>query len=190
MTDVVPKGTKQSWDWAEIPGGSGDMTKAVYDPDADGVIATGQIDVAALKLLMYPVGAIYQSVVSTDPGTLFGGTWAALGAGRVLVGIDAGDADFDTVEETGGEKTHTLTEAEMPVHTHIQDQHRHQILRERSATTGSQATQIARTADTSSTVDTAIYTEYTTPTNQNAGSGSAHNNVQPYIVVYRWKRTA
>jgi microcystin-dependent protein len=48
------------------------------------------------------------------------GTWAAFGAGRVLVGLDAGDVDFDTVEETGGAKTHTLTVDEMPSHTHTQ----------------------------------------------------------------------
>ena len=66
----------------------------------------------------YPVGAVYISVVSTSPATLFGGTWVAFGAGRVLVGIDAGQPEFDTVEETGGAKTHTLSAAEMPSHTH------------------------------------------------------------------------
>lgn len=54
----------------------------------------------------WPVGSVFLSVVSTDPATLLGvGTWTAIGAGRVLVGIDAGDTDFDTVEETGGSKT-------------------------------------------------------------------------------------
>lgn len=54
----------------------------------------------------YPVGAVYVSTVSTNPATLFGfGTWSAIAAGRVLVGIDAGDADFDTAGETGGSKT-------------------------------------------------------------------------------------
>ena len=104
------------------------------------------------------------------------GTWVALGAGRVLVGIDAGQAEFDTVKETGGSKTHTLTEAEMPAHVH-------QTLRERSATTGGATTLIARTSDTTSTVDTAVNTE-------SKGGGGAHNNLQPYIVVYRWERTA
>lgn len=55
---------------------------------------------------VYPVGCIYTSTVSTNPATVFGfGTWAAFGAGRVLVGVDSGDADFDTAEETGGAKT-------------------------------------------------------------------------------------
>lgn len=125
----------------------------------------------------FPVGSVYVAVVSTNPNTLLGyGTWSAFGTGRVLVGIDAGQTEFDVVEEIGGAKTHTITTAEMPAHNH-------QILRERSATTGGATTQIARTADTSSTVDTNVFTE-------NAGSGSAHNNLQPYIVVYMWKRTA
>jgi hypothetical protein len=56
--------------------------------------------------VLYPVGSVYiNAAVSTNPGTLLGfGTWAAFGAGRVLVGLDAGDVDFDTVEETGGAK--------------------------------------------------------------------------------------
>lgn len=54
----------------------------------------------------FPVGSVFLSVVSTDPATLLGyGTWSAIGAGRVLIGRDAGDTDFDTLEETGGAKT-------------------------------------------------------------------------------------
>lgn len=58
----------------------------------------------------FPVGSVFISVVSTNPATLLGyGTWSAFGAGRVLVGLDSGDADFDSVEETGGAKTVTST---------------------------------------------------------------------------------
>lgn len=139
----------------------------------------------------FPVGSVFIAVVSTNPATLLGyGTWSAFGAGRVMVGIDAGDIDFANAEQTGGAKTHTLTEAEIPSHTHVQNQHRHQTLRERSATTGGATTQIARTGDTSSTVDTNVFTEYATPTNQNTGGGGAHNNMPPYICVFLWKRTS
>ena len=94
----------------------------------------------------------------------------------MLVGLDSGDADFDTVGETGGAKTVTLTTAQLPAHNH-------QILRERSATTGGATTLIARTSDTSSTVDTNVFTA-------NAGSGEAHPNMPPYLVTYFWQRTA
>src|SRR3990172_7594580 len=73
-----------------------------------------------------PVGFVFISVVSTNPATLLGyGTWSAFGAGRVLVGLDSGDTDFDTVEETGGAKTVTLDATMIPAHTHTQNAHTH-----------------------------------------------------------------
>jgi hypothetical protein len=58
----------------------------------------------------FPVGAVFISVVSTNPSTLLGyGTWASFGAGRVLVGFDSGDSDFDAAEKTGGAKTKAIS---------------------------------------------------------------------------------
>lgn len=122
-----------------------------------------------LASTLYPVGSIYiNASVSTNPGTLLGfGTWTAYGAGRVIVGLDSGQTEFDTLDETGGAKTHTLTEAEMPAHTHtISHQAGDQ---DGSGSNGS----ISGSSSTGST-----------------GGGSAHNNLQPYIVAYMWKRTA
>jgi hypothetical protein len=124
----------------------------------------------------FPVGSVFIAVVSTNPATLLGyGTWSAFGAGRVLVGLDAGQTEFDTVEETGGAKIHTLTEAEMPAHVHNQT-------RLPTATGGV----------TGFTVDTSMSgTPATTGVDTGSkGGGGAHNNLQPYIVVYMWKRTA
>lgn len=189
---VLAYSTSQEWGMTEadvatsqsnVAPGAGDATKFLR---GDGAWASPPGGSEA-----FPIGSVFISVVSTNPATLLGyGTWSAFGAGRTLVGLDSGDTDFDTVEETGGAKTHTLTTTEMPSHTHTQNAHNHQILRERSATTGAATTQIARTADTSSTVDTNVFTENATATNQNTGGDGAHNNVQPYIVVYLWKRTA
>jgi hypothetical protein len=122
----------------------------------------------------YPVGSIYMNASnSTNPATLLGfGTWTAFGAGRVLVGLDSTDTDFDTAEETGGAKTHTLTVDEMPAHTHSYDDW---------AGTG--------TAGGSSSTDSRQTTSVS-KTSGSTGGGDPHNNLQPYITVYMWKRTA
>lgn len=136
---------------------------------------------AQVMLSIYPVGAIFTSSNSTNPSTLFGGTWEAYGAGRVLVG-KASSGTFATAGATGGSETHTLTVAEMPSHTHTQDAHSHTI--PSSASGADLAT--TRPGDYGNTLTTSS----TTATNQNTGGGEAHNNLQPYIVVYMWRRTA
>ena len=131
--------------------------------------AVAALDQAAINALVYPVGSIYTTVSTTAPATLLGmGTWAAFGAGRVPVGIDAGQAEFDAIEETGGAKTHTLSEAELPAHTHT--------VPYRGAGGSTYVLESAVTGGNTTTGST--------------GSGTAHNNLQPYIVVYMWKRTA
>ena len=61
-----------------------------------------------LALLMYPVGAIYMSTSNTNPSSIFGGTWEAWGSGRVPVGVNTNDGDFNTPNKTGGSKNQTL----------------------------------------------------------------------------------
>lgn len=154
----------------------------------------------------FPIGSVFIAVVSTNPATLLGyGTWSAFGAGKMLVGLDSGDTDFDTVEETGGAKTKTIAQANLPnistgagtSHNHTQDAHTHVLTELRDATTGGSTTNIALSADTSSTTGTKV-SGSTTATNQAeaahthslGGSGTALNVVNPYIVVYMFKRTA
>tara|TARA_Y100000114_G_scaffold86610_1_gene80119 strand:+ start:1885 stop:2766 length:882 start_codon:yes stop_codon:yes gene_type:complete len=129
---------------------------------------------------IYPVGSIYINATnSTNPGTLLGfGTWTAFGAGRVPVGIDSSDTDFDTAEETGGSKTHTLTTTELPSHTHT-----HTVQTGRSFSSSIGSAPVVQGSDNTVLSSSAVTTSST-------GGGSAHNNVQPYIVVYMWKRTA
>jgi len=121
---------------------------------------------------VYPVGSIYiNAAVSTNPASLLGfGTWAAFGAGRVIVGLNASDSDFDTAQETGGAKTHTLSTSEIPSHTHNSN----------FVTGGSGVSGVS----TDGNYDAA--TNATSAT----GGGGAHNNLQPYIVAYMWRRTA
>ena len=59
---------------------------------------------------VYPVGSIYISVNDNfDPNNVFPGTWVSFGKGRTLVGVDTSDIEFQSSEDTGGEKTHVLT---------------------------------------------------------------------------------
>jgi|GEM_PF-1303457 len=126
-------------------------------------------------LKMYPIGSIYTSVVNTSPSTLFGGVWTAFATGRTLVGIDTTQAEFNTIEKAGGAKTHTLTVPEIPGHTHVQ-----------RVTTGNTGTALRN--DYSSDGRGLIYDQGVETSI--AGGGLAHNNLQPYITVYMWKRTA
>jgi hypothetical protein len=142
----------------------------------------------------FPVGSIFLSVVDTNPATLLGyGTWAAIAAGRMLVGYDSGDTDFDTLEETGGAKTVTLTEAQMPAHTHsVTDPgHTHLTQRYPTATGGSSGFTID-TSMSGTLADNTLPTKSATTgiSVGSTGSGEAHNNMSPYFVVRMWKRTA
>jgi hypothetical protein len=86
--------------------GPADILPIVSDPT--GTPITQRITVAALLSAVWPVGSVYASVVPTSPATLFGfGAWAAIGAGRVLVGVDPADATIDAAEKTAGAKTAT-----------------------------------------------------------------------------------
>jgi len=131
---------------------------------------------------IYPVGSIYTNAgVATNPGTLLGfGTWTEFGAGRVIVGVDSTDTDFDAVRETGGSKTdsHSLSIAELPAHTHQ--------LGSNDSGTG--------TGGASSVEFTRSFGEGNSDsvTSSSVGSGSAHEHdiVQPYITAYMWRRTA
>lgn len=119
---------------------------------------------------IYPVGSIYINTVNTNPSDFLGGTWEAFGTGRTLVGVDTLQTEFNTVEKTGGEKTHTLTVDELPPHTH-----------------GIGYSNTAMAGSNQSRVDGASSSAVAS---QQTGRGKAHNILQPYITVYMWKRTA
>ena len=139
-----------------------------------GTITIGSNTATTIQAV-YPVGSIYiNAAVSTNPATLLGfGTWAAFGAGRVIVGLNASDSDFDTAQETGGAKTHTLTVAEIPSHTHT------------STLKGNGEDENQNIPSASDNTDPSL-----TMTTDATGGGGAHNNLQPYIVAYMWSRTA
>ena len=128
--------------------------------------------------LVYPVGAIYMSVSSTNPSTLFGGTWVSWGSGRVPVGVDTSDTDFSTVGKTGGEKMHTLTVAEMPSHYHRTDGN------------GGHYAWGGNSGGWPWGSTSGFASDLGNVNTGNSGGGNSHNNLQPYITCYMWKRTA
>lgn len=200
----------------------------------------------------WPIGSIFTSIRNVNPAEYFGGTWERYAKGRVLVGVDENDADFNAVQKTSGEKKHTITVNEMPIHTHSQNSHNHsQNAHGHSASSGSAGNHshtgytggggnhthtiytrqkvpggtggkwatMGWSSDYSGTSTTAAQyagdhshsvqtygagdhahsvsvsantasNNATTATNNNTGGGAAHNNLQPYITVFMWVRTA
>lgn len=125
-----------------------------------------------LFLLMHRVGDIIFSTSDENPSTIYGGTWVAWGKGQVPVGVDTSDSDFNTVEKTGGEKEHTLTVDEMPSHKHDFGQ------------------QFATTSNLSGSYGYYMIAGTQTDVIKNTGGNQPHNNLQPYITCYMWKRIA
>lgn len=202
--------------------------------------------------LIYPVGSIYISMNSTNPSTLFGGTWEAFGQGRVLIGAGTGDDGNTSLSFpagfTGGEYKHYLIKSEMPDHNHSfsgttaanNRTHTHSYIKVTSvkghaltiaeipshghgyklayggndpvkgfnygntyAGTFNDSDQFIQnnggggshshglnTSSTNSGSESQNHTHKFSGTTGSAGSGSSHNNIQPYIGVYMWKRTA
>ena len=141
---------------------------------------TAKTTLTAVFSVIYPVGSIYINAgVSTSPATLMGfGTWSRYGEGRVLVSQSVSDTEFDTLNETGGSKTHTLTVSELPSHTHT-----HTVKTGRSYSSSIGGPPIVQGSNN-------VLLNSSEETTSSTGSGSAHNNLQPYIVVYMWRRTA
>ena len=130
--------------------------------------------------LIYPVGSIKMTVTNTNPSTYLGGTWSLWGAGRVPVGIDTSQTEFDTSEKTGGTKTHTLTKEQIPSHNHE--------IPELKDDSGSNHTYPRNTSRAARTT-TGTFKAWWGNTGS-TGGGQPHNNLQPYITCYMWKRTA
>ena len=132
-----------------------------------------------LFLLMHRVGDIIFSTSDENPSTIYGGTWVAWGKGQVPVGVDTSDSDFNTVEKTGGEKEHTLTVDETP-------SHKHDIYGGNTTTTNT-LTSYNSNGWITLLGGTAYKNDGTMTT---VGNDEPHNNLQPYITCYMWKRTA
>ena len=153
----------------------------------------------------HPIGSLEINTSGTNPSEYLGGVWESFGSGRTLVGVDSSDSDFDTAEETGGEKTHTLTTNEIPAHTHGSKslvgtwanwgEGSGMVS---STTNGYKVTGIVSAVgdnnqygwgtSTGRDQDNTSLKIDATHEHNSVGGGQAHNNLQPYITVYFWKR--
>lgn len=138
---------------------------------------------------IYPIGHIIENTSADfDPNTAYSWqTWERYGNGRVTVGVDEVDGSFSSVGLEVGEKTHTLTVSEMPAHKHTYS-----------------SNYLALTAlglggsDTGSDISgsgkkypyIASSNSWWCQAMQDAGGGLAHNNIQPSVTVYRWRRVS
>ena len=126
---------------------------------------------ASVLEMVYPVGSIYIGTTNVNPSTFIGGEWQRYAQGKVLVGVNEEDEDFSEAEITGGEKQHQLTVEEIPSHNHV--------LGVSGSNAGNSIYPIVGGSSKYGSQAHAI---------GYAGGNQAHNNLQPYIVTYMWKR--
>lgn len=169
--DITPTDIT-NWDGKQDKLVSGTNIKTINN---NSLLGSGDI---SLIDLFYPVGSYYEtSNTSFNPNTTWGGTWVEDTAGSTTVAYDSTQTEFNTIEKTGGAKEVTLTIAHMPKHTH-------------NLKTGSKI-------NAWKAPNYAICYQYQEENTlaasggiETAGGGQAHNNLQPYVVVKRWHRTA
>ncbi len=159
---------------------------------AEDIASTAAVDYSEILSRIYPVGSIYMSATlstAAQVNAALGGTWVAWGSGRVPVGVDSSQTEFDTVEETGGSKY-------MQDHTHdIRWNERTGRRVFMSYTSGS-----VSAFDLSGWQSVNAVSSDTSPANLMAGkvhdtttnfglmlTGSS-GNLQPYITCYMYKR--
>ena len=167
---------------------SNDLTVSNDATIAGDLNVTGTITASAFSGI-YPVGSIYINATDgTNPATLLGfGTWVAFGAGRVPVGFDSTDTSFDTAEETGGSK-----DAIVVSHSHsVTDPgHTHNLSLDTYSGGGGGPASLDVNQYYNQTVTKTTASATTGISVNSAGSSGTNANLQPYITVYMWKRTA
>lgn len=150
------------------------------------------IGTSAIFLASHPVGSLFETTVSTNPGTLYGGTWAAWGGGRVPVGVNTADSDFNTVEKTGGKKTERH-EFKVGYKGYFgatvgDDENMVQAYRYSTSSYGTYAYEGSPQAKANAGLQASSNT-ISVAQASSTGDTSETSIVQPYITCYIWKRT-
>ena len=141
---------------------------------------------------VYPVGSIFISTSSTSPATSLGfGSWSRFGEGKMLVSQSSSDSDFDTAEETGGAKTHTISESQLPSHDHFTMNTGNGFGNNLENNVNFAGTTNSRGGlGNNDYIMQAINSTANAGKTSSTGSGSAVTHMNPYIVTYMWKRTS
>lgn len=129
-------------------------------------------------LKAFPVGIVIEMTNDTDPNVLIGGRWREFGAGRVTVGLDVNQSEFNYLGKLGGSKSHTLTIDEMPRHNHWVS---------KGENNSSNMSYGANTA-IAQNINKAHKGWWSETTS--TGNTRPHNNLPPYVVVRKWQRIA
>lgn len=186
-----------TYDWNNAPSVGAvrnylESSAVLHQSDIENIVSQA---VSAALLAGHPVGSIEVNVSGDNPGTYLGGTWESFGTGKTLVGIDASQTEFNTIEKTGGSKTHShnyglkaggyycdtvLTESTQDG-VFTWDSNNNRTLMTLNSSVGSQSVNVnGGNATSSKSANMAHY--------QAIANTSYTSNLQPYITVYFWKR--
>lgn len=158
-----------------------ESSAVLHQSDIENIVSQA---VSAALLAGHPVGSIEVNVSGDNPGTYLGGTWESFGTGKTLVGIDASQTEFNTIEKTGGEKTHTLTSSELPKLSGEGQFKPYDNFSTSGIVQGKNWSQTKNFSAASGIQKTSTVYGFQI----NFGGDQPHNNLQPYITVYFWKR--
>lgn len=130
--------------------------------------------VNSLANLFFPIKKIVIFNDNDDHSNYLGFTWERIASGKMLIGIDSSDTDFNTIGKTGGEKSHILTIDEMPKHNHNVNM---------CSSVGPYASPVRGSGDGQAW-------ETSPNTISEKGNDQPHNNMPPYQVVAYWQRVS
>ena len=143
----------------------------------------------------YTIGSLFITTTNTNPGTFIGGTWVSYGSGRTIVGVDVSQTEFNTANKTGGSKffqehAHSLNNFRVAKFDHVNQGGIYVSPAQRFFVVGGNLKEnIADAGTPEASLQWYSDMDESQITISNAGEGSS-GNLQPYITVYMWKRTA
>jgi hypothetical protein len=194
LTDFASKDTLPSGNAAKILKGTEiddefEAIEAAIETKAD----ISYVDAINLSVV-WPVGSVYiNASSSSNPSTLLGfGTWVEIGAGKVLVGQDAADTSFDTLGATGGSKDAIVVEHTHTASTSTAGEHTHSVTNAgRDGSLGGYFDKASSTGENIGSDAMEPAGEHTHDiTVDSTGQSGTNANLQPYVVVKMWQRTA